>query len=237
MKGWSKPACFHSSNHTLVTTCARQIPRLSDGTGTDKAEGKMTLSGYATEQTTKRSPKDPWTTARTPDTASPDLDMSQAHYHITKPFEISLDYTQLIYDPISSPCLEKVLKKIAGLHLNRDRSSCILLSLSCKLISLPPLFIGLIPRICSLRALSLNGSLNLDHLLHSLEWHLGCQIQGSRPLSNSLLFPATLRMVKKSTTNARMKWGGPSWNNHTYSICPNDTYNEVSSSLQCTIVR
>ena len=41
----------------------------------------MTLCRYATEQTTKRSPKDPWTTARTPDTASPDLDMSWAHYH------------------------------------------------------------------------------------------------------------------------------------------------------------
>ena len=39
------------------------------------------LCGYATEQKTKRSPKDPWTTARTPDTAPPDLDMSQAHYH------------------------------------------------------------------------------------------------------------------------------------------------------------
>ena len=38
--------------------CARgQIPRLSDGMGTDKAEGKMTLSGYAAEQTTKRTPK------------------------------------------------------------------------------------------------------------------------------------------------------------------------------------
>ena len=30
--------------------CARgQIPRLSDGMGTDKAEDKMTLCGYATE--------------------------------------------------------------------------------------------------------------------------------------------------------------------------------------------
>ena len=43
-----------------IDQCAKgQIPRLSDGMGTDKAEGKMTLCGYATEQTTKRSPKDP----------------------------------------------------------------------------------------------------------------------------------------------------------------------------------
>ena len=60
-KGGSlEPACSCSLNHTLVTTCARgQIPRLSDGTGLDKAGGKATLCGYATEQTTKTSPKDP----------------------------------------------------------------------------------------------------------------------------------------------------------------------------------
>ena len=40
--------------------CARGwIPRLSDGTSSDKAGGKATLCGYATEQTTKTSPKDP----------------------------------------------------------------------------------------------------------------------------------------------------------------------------------
>ena len=42
-----------------ITNCARgKIPRLSDGMGTDKAEGKMTLCGYASGQTTKRSPRD-----------------------------------------------------------------------------------------------------------------------------------------------------------------------------------
>ena len=47
-------------NHTVVTICARgQIPRLSDGMGSDKTGGQATLCGYATEQTTKRSPKDP----------------------------------------------------------------------------------------------------------------------------------------------------------------------------------
>ena len=50
------PSAFTYKKHQ----CARGwIPRLSDGMGTDKAEGKMTLCGYATEQTTKRSPKDP----------------------------------------------------------------------------------------------------------------------------------------------------------------------------------
>ena len=80
-------SCYQSTHSSHPGThCARgQIPRLSDGTGTDKAEGKMTLCGYATGQTTKRSPKDPWTTARTLDTTSPDLDMSQAHYHMCPP--------------------------------------------------------------------------------------------------------------------------------------------------------
>ena len=42
-----------------ITHCARGwIPRLSDGMGTDKTEGKMTLCGYASGQTTKRSPRD-----------------------------------------------------------------------------------------------------------------------------------------------------------------------------------
>ena len=181
---------------------------------------------------------------------------------------------------------------------------CTSLSLSCKLISFPPLFVGLIPRIYSLRALSLNGSSNLDHLLHSLEWLLGCQIGGSRQLSNSLPFSATLRMVKKSTTNVRtkdngsisrvlrgkmpevaraeamartkmaleliytvgttlegilpqnstgdtwhslahstphsllpvtMKWGGPSWNNHTSSIFPNFHCIPVVPALSCPV--
>ena len=46
---------LHITHHMMCW----QIPRLSDGTGSDKAGGKATLCGYATEQTTKGSPKDP----------------------------------------------------------------------------------------------------------------------------------------------------------------------------------
>ena len=45
--------------NVAVERCARGwIPRLSEGMSLDKAGGKATLCGYATEQTTKRSSKD-----------------------------------------------------------------------------------------------------------------------------------------------------------------------------------
>ena len=59
LKKWWIPCGLVRSN-CGAPRCARgQIPRLSDGKGTDKTGDKATLCGYATGQTTKRSPKDP----------------------------------------------------------------------------------------------------------------------------------------------------------------------------------
>ena len=48
------PQTGHSSSAELPLCQGR-----SDGMGLDKAGGKATLCGYATEQTTKMSPQDP----------------------------------------------------------------------------------------------------------------------------------------------------------------------------------
>ncbi|KAE9396321.1 hypothetical protein BT96DRAFT_996816 [Gymnopus androsaceus JB14] len=130
---------------------------------------------------------------------------------IAKPFDVSREYAQIIYDQTSSPRLGKVLRKWdedKWGQLRNASSWCTSSLLSYWLISLCHLFARFKRRISSLQNSTLNGSSNSVLLQLSLAWQLICSRPSTRCRTAVFLLPgkssATLNIRRRFITCLRM---------------------------------